>query len=68
MLSKATGFSLSGGFPLFDLAFSGEAAIMRSNMALLCVRCVCRASQIQCTEPAGRSLPTSHTTTDSNYS
>lgn len=37
MLSKATGFSLSRGFPLFDLVVSGQASIMSSNMASLCV-------------------------------
>lgn len=67
MLTKATGFRLSRGFPLFDLAVSGQVAIMRSNMAVHCV-CVFRASQIQCTEPAGRSLLISPTTIDSNYS
>jgi len=42
MLSKATGFSLGRGFPLFDLAVSCQAAIMRSNVALLCACfCVC---------------------------
>lgn len=40
MLTKATGFRLSRGFPLFDLAVSGQVAIMRSNMAVHCV-CVC---------------------------
>lgn len=69
MLPEATGWSLGAGFPHFDFAVSSGAAVERSNVASLCVcACVClRASQIQCTDSAGRSLPTSPTTTDSNY-